>query len=62
MVALSGANRKVLWARSGGFCAMCKCLLTVDATDLDPAVVTGQEAHIVSEKPDGPRYREMTAD
>jgi hypothetical protein len=56
-VALSTANRKLLWARSGGFCAICKGLLTEDAATSDPAVVTGMEAHIVSAKVDGPRYR-----
>jgi hypothetical protein len=61
-VALTTANRKLLWARSGGFCAICKGLLTEDATDLDPAVVTGMEAHIVSDKPDGPRYRPLEPD
>lgn len=58
-MALTTANRKLLWARSGGFCAVCKGLLTEDATDLDPAVVTGMEAHIVSGKRGGPRYRPL---
>lgn len=58
-MALTTADRKLLWARSGGFCAVCKGLLTEDATDLDPAVVTGMEAHIVSAKCGGPRYRPL---
>ena len=58
-MALTTANRKLLWARSGGFCAICKGLLTEDAKDVDPAVVTGMEAHIVSGKEDGPRYRAL---
>jgi hypothetical protein len=58
-VTLTTANRKLLWARSGGFCAICKGLLTEDATDLDPAVVTGMEAHIVSAQRGGPRHRRL---
>lgn len=58
-MALSTADRKLLWARSGGFCAVCKGLLTEDETGVDPAVVTGMEAHIVSAKRGGPRYRPL---
>jgi len=56
---LSTADRKLLWSRSGGFCAICKGSLTEDASGSDPAVVTGMEAHIVSGKPGGPRYRPL---
>lgn len=58
-VALTTANRKLLWARSGGLCAICKGSLTEDATDVDPAVVIGMEAHIVSDRPEGPRHRSL---
>ncbi len=39
---------------------LCKCRLTEDAKGGDRDVVLGEEAHIVSEKPEkGPRYRPM---
>ncbi len=53
-------DRKLLWARAGGACALCKSHLTADAKGGDRDVVFGEEAHIVSEKPNGPRFRPMT--
>jgi hypothetical protein len=41
---------------------MCRALLTEGATEIDPAIVTGMEAHIVSAKPHGPRYRPLGPD
>lgn len=58
-MALTTANRKRLWALAGGRCAICRDPLIEAATDVDPAVVIGMEAHIVSTKPDGPRYRPL---
>ncbi len=52
-------DRKLLWARAGGACALCKSHLTADATSGDRDVVLGEEAHIVSEEPNGPRFRPM---
>jgi hypothetical protein len=52
-------DRKLLWARAGGVCALCKSRLTADAKPGDRDVVLGEEAHIVSEKPNGPRFRPM---
>lgn len=48
--------RKALWSRSGNRCAMCQCELTVDATDRDEESIVGEECHIVSARPDGPRH------
>lgn len=53
-------DRKLLWARSGGTYAICKSHLTADAKGGDKDVVLGEEAHIVSEKPNGPRFRPMS--
>ena len=48
--------RKVLWARSGNLCAMCKKpLILENVADGNPTVV-GDECHIVSDAKDGPRY------
>ncbi len=52
-------DRKLLWARAGGTCALCKSQLTADAKSGDNDVVLGEEAHIVSEEPSGPRFRPM---
>ncbi len=52
-------DRKLLWACAGGTCALCKSRLTADAKSGDKAVVLGEEAHIVSEEPNGPRFRPM---
>lgn len=52
-------DRKLLWARAGGACALCKSHLTADAKGSDRDVVLGEEAHIVSEEPNGPRFRPM---
>lgn len=47
-------TRKIIWAKSGGSCAICKKELTkkVDEKHL----VLGQECHIRSPKINGPRY------
>src|SRR5438270_3898437 len=52
-------DRKLLWARAGGTCALCKSHLTAGAKCGDRDVVLGEEAHIVSEEPNGPRFRPM---
>jgi hypothetical protein len=54
-------DRKLLWARAGGGCMICKNRLTEDAKGDDRDVVLGEEAHIVSEEPNGPRFRPMPA-
>ena len=56
---ISDRDRKLLWARAGGTCALCKSHLTADAKSGDRDVVLGEEAHIVSEEPNGPRFRPM---
>jgi len=52
-------DRKLLWARAGGTCTLCKNHLTAGAKSGDKDVVLGEEAHIVSEEPNGPRFRPM---
>ena len=56
---ITGRDRKLLWARAGGSCTLCKSHLTEDAKDGDRDIVLGEEAHIVSEELNGPRYRSM---
>ena len=55
-MAISDYTRKVLWARSGNGCAVCKQALVAAATDTDREAVVGDECHIVSGSPGGPRY------
>lgn len=54
-MSITDKTRKVLWGRSGNRCAICKRELVIDATDKDDESVIGDECHIVSGKPDGPR-------
>jgi hypothetical protein len=56
---ITDRDRKLLWGRAGNTCAICKSRLTADAQGGDRDVVFGEEAHIVSEEPNGPRYRPM---
>lgn len=53
---ISSRTRKILWARSGNECAFtdCKQELIVFGTDGSTTVI-GEEAHIVAQKPEGPR-------
>jgi hypothetical protein len=48
-------DHKLLWARGGNRCAICRTPLVIDENELDAASLIGVEAHIVAEKPDGPR-------
>lgn len=50
---------KMLWGRSASLCAFPGCTreeLIEESTSLDSASIVGDNAHIRSEKPDGPRY------
>jgi len=49
-------SRKILWARSGNRCAICRVPLVVDQTAQDSESVVGEECHIVSQSPGGPRH------
>jgi len=54
-VTISGRDRKILWARSGNRCAICKRLLVAERTMEDRESVAGEEGHIVARSPGGPR-------
>lgn len=49
-------TRKIIWGRSGNRCAICKLELVVEAIVLDDDSVVGDECHIISSRPNGPRY------
>jgi hypothetical protein len=56
-MAVQDKTRKILWARSGNRCAICRCNLLRTPQEADSAVVIGDECHIISREPDGPRGR-----
>jgi len=53
---ITDKTRKILWGRAGNRCAICKRELVVDATATDDEAVIAEECHIVSSRPNGPRY------
>lgn len=55
-MAISDKTRKLLWGRSGNRCAICRLELAIDATPIDDASLVGEECHIVSSQPAGPRH------
>ena len=55
-MATSDKTRKRLWGNSGNRCAYCYRALSVDETELDDPSIVGDECHIVSGQPNGPRY------
>lgn len=55
-MAISDKTRKMLWARSGNRCAICKVELVQSSDDVQGnTVVIGEECHIISSKKNGPR-------
>lgn len=55
-MSITDKTRKVLWGRSGSLCAFCKAHLVIDASASDVESVVGDECHIISGAPKGPRY------
>ncbi|GAI05870.1 unnamed protein product [marine sediment metagenome] len=53
---INNRTRKLLWGYSGNRCAYCKRELIMDATTQDDDSVVGDECHIVSDRPNGPRH------
>ena len=53
---ISVRSRKLLWGRSGSQCAMCRRALIEPGTHVDDESIIGEECHIVSAVPGGPRY------
>jgi len=46
---------KLLWGRAAGRCSICKIIVTADKESVTDAYPFGENAHIVAEKPGGPR-------
>ena len=54
-MSISSKTRKQLWALSGNRCAICKKLL-FQKNEKGESCNVGEECHIISEKPNGPRH------
>jgi hypothetical protein len=62
-MAITDKTRKILWAKSGNMCAICKVKLTSKDGDIEVAdFVLGIECHIISSKNSGPRHRPLLTD
>lgn len=55
---ISAKTRKILWARSGNQCAICRCALVMAGAEGSSHAVVGEECHIVSKSKGGPRSDE----
>lgn len=55
---ISNKTRKILWAKSGNRCAICKAELVGYEKGATGNVIVGEECHIVSSRPKGPRSGE----
>jgi len=54
-MAITDRTRKLLWARSGNRCAICKSFLVVEGENEGETALLGQECHLVARSPVGPR-------
>jgi len=55
-MAISNYSRKLLWGRSGNRCAICQRELVMGSESDDRDSIVGEECHIVSGRPAGPRH------
>lgn len=60
-MSISDRDRKILWARAGNRCSICRSELVQRSGDPTASVLIGEECHIVSARPGGPRSQ-ATAD
>lgn len=56
-MAISAKTRKTLWSKSGNRCLVCRIEVVQEVTESENLVV-GEECHIISSKPKGPRHGE----
>jgi hypothetical protein len=55
-MAIAAKTRKLLWARSGGLCAISRAALAHDAGAAGDHTIVGEECHIHSPQVSGPRH------
>jgi hypothetical protein len=60
-MSISDRDRKILWARAGNRCSICRSELVQRSDETSATVLIGEECHIVSPRPGGPRSQ-ATAD
>jgi len=58
-MAISAKSRKILWGRSGNRCAICKTELVLEKDTSSLHLNIGEECHIISRQPNGPRYEQL---
>lgn len=57
---ITDKTRKMLWARSGNRCALCRALLILaEEQPHDTASVVGEECHIHAQNRGGPRFNDL---
>jgi hypothetical protein len=61
-VAIRDRDRKILWARAGNRCSICRALLVQDGEIADGLTIIGDECHIVSATTTGPRAGAQVSD
>lgn len=61
-MAISGKTRKILWAKSGNRCALCKCELVMESPESSSITIVGEECHIVAQSNGGPRAGLISTD
>lgn len=59
---IADKTRKLIWAKSGNRCAMCRHVLCVDATLENDESIIGEECHIISKNLNGPRFDSKYSD
>lgn len=60
-MAISEKTRKTLWGRSGNRCAMCRVELVAEKNGHNKHLNIGDECHIISARPSGPRHQPSLA-
>ena len=60
-MAVSEKSRKILWGRSGNRCAVCKTELVLEKDPFNKHLNIGEECHIISKQPNGPRHKIVSA-
>ena len=56
-MAITDKTRKILWAKSGNRCSICKKEL-INKISEEGDFIVGEECHIISSQPNGPRHKE----
>lgn len=58
-MAIAEKTRKIIWARSGNRCSICKTELVLQKDEFNRHLNIGEECHIISRQPQGPRHQSL---